>query len=202
MHQTYIGSALFIGCLLAAQGGAPDLLSNLPPEFEVRTTTIDGRKFDYRLADVLITVERFWGFDNEANLVIVGAGPSVHYDSSTPQFRSLNAKMPAAELIALVDSLDLCWLGMQEPLLDQLSVCKKTDSHRSSTDPELIIAVRVGEYGTCIRCGGVLYHKEELPSDVVKFMNQVLHSPTVNKMVSEIGDRLSYKSSQSGRADK
>ena len=190
-----------IVCLMVAQG-ASDSLNALPPEFEVRTTSIGGRKIDYRLADVLITVERFWGFDNEAKLVIVGAGPTVHYDSDTPQFKSLNAKMPLAELTSIVDSLDLCWLGLQEPSLDQLSVCKKTDPHRSPTEPELKIAVRVGEYGTCIRCGGVLYHKDELPSDVIKFMNQVLHSPTVNKMVSEIGDRLSYKSPPPGRTAK
>ena len=166
----------------------------------MRSKIVGGHEINYRLVDVSIMIERTLGMDAEADLAIVGAGPSVHYSVglSHEDYRSLNAKMPLAELTAIVDSLDLCWLGLQEPFLDQLSVCKKTDPRRSSAEPELTIAVRVGEYGTCIRCGGVLYRKEELPPDVVKLMNQVMHSPTVNKMVSEIGDRLSYKSPPPG----
>jgi hypothetical protein len=184
--------------------GASDSVNTLPPEFAMRSKVVGGHEINYRLVDVSIRIERTLGLNAEANLVLVGAGPTAHYDVDLTgtDYRSTNAKMPLAELTAIVDSLDLCWLGLQEPFLDQLSVCKKTDPRRSSTEPELTIAVRVGEYGTCIRCGGVLYHKDELPSDVVKFMNQVLHSPTVSKMVSEIGDRLSNESGQSGRADK
>lgn len=191
MHHIFIACPLFIVGLMAAQG-VPDSSSPLPAEFEVRSTIVDGHKIDYRLVDVSIIVERTWGLrlDAEAKLVIVGAGPSVHYGVGYgTDNRSINAKIPYEELITLVNSLDLSWLASKEFYSTQTSICEMSDVGFSSpVDPELRFVVRVGELRTCVRCAGVLPKNVALPKEVVKFMNQVLHSPTVAKMVSEIGD--------------